>query len=84
MKKLLLKISERWKSETPKLWKRVRNIATAIGVISTAILTAELAAGIDVSDTYKKLLAYGIAIGAGVGAISQLQKQKDKDDENNG
>jgi len=82
MKKLLLKLSERWKSETPKLWKRVRNIATTVGVISTAILTAELAAGIDVSDTYKKLLAYGIAIGAGVGAISQLQKQKE--DENKG
>lgn len=68
------KIKELWVAETPKIWKWVRNMAATVGAVATAVLAAESAAGINVTDGSKKLLAYGIAIGAAVAAIAQLHK----------
>ena len=76
---MIKNIKQRWLSQTPKFWKLIRNAAAVIGAVSTAILTAETAAGIDLSSSYKKLLAWGIAIGAGVAAFSQLQKTNKND-----
>lgn len=84
MEKKWKKIKQLWAAETPKIWKWIRNTATVIGAISAAILTAETAAGIDLTDTVeKKLLAYGIALGAGVAAYAQLhQKNQNEEDKN--
>ena len=68
------RISERWRAETPVMWQRARNISASIGVVSTAILTAETAVGVGIDDFYRKLLAWGVAIGAGVAAFSQMQR----------
>ena len=69
------KIKQRWMAETPRVWKFVRNFSASVGAISTAILTAETAAGVELPEIYRKLLALGIAIGAGVAAFSQMHQK---------
>jgi predicted cation transporter len=76
---MIRNIKKLWLSETPKLWKYIRNISASISAIATAILAAETAAGIDLSNKYKDIIALCIAIGAGISAFSQLHKTK-KDD----
>lgn len=74
---MLKKVVDRWRAETPRLWRYVRNASAMVGAVSTAILTAETAVGVDISDGFKKLLAWGVAVGAGMASIAQLHKKND-------
>ena len=74
MKKIMNRFIDIWKSETPKIWRIIRNISAILGSMAGAVLTAEMSAGIEINGEWKHILAWGIAIGAGVAAFSQLHK----------
>lgn len=80
MKKLLLRIKERWNAETPRLWKWVRNASATIGTVSTAILVAENTAGGIMSHTSATLLSWGVALGAGMAAFAQTREKGGSDE----
>lgn len=76
---MIRNIKQLWLAETPKIWKMIRNIAVTISAVSTAILAAETAAGIEMQNKYKDILAWCIAIGAGISTFSQLHKSNEND-----
>lgn len=72
-----MKIVERWKAETPRIYKRLRNVTASLAAMALAAQTAVTAAGIEIGPMWTKIFAYTIGIGAAIAAMSQLQKKDD-------
>jgi ABC-type protease/lipase transport system fused ATPase/permease subunit len=64
-------VKKRWKSETPKFWKKVQKISIAAGVLGGAILAAPVALPVAVVTVGGYLVAVG-SVGA---TLSQLTKE---------
>jgi ABC-type protease/lipase transport system fused ATPase/permease subunit len=64
-------VKKRWKSETPKFWKKVQKISIAAGVIGGAILAIPVALPVAVVTVGGYLVAVG-SVGA---TLSQLTKE---------
>ena len=64
-------IKKRWKSETPKFWKKVQKISIAAGVLGGAILASPIALPVAVVTVGGYLVAVG-SVGA---TLSQLTKE---------
>ena len=64
-------VKKRWKSETPKFWKKVQKISIAAGVLGGAILAAPIALPVAVVTVGGYLVAVG-SVGA---TLSQLTKE---------
>ena len=64
-------IKKRWKSETPKFWKKIQKISIAAGVLGGAILAAPVALPVAVVTVGGYLVAVG-SVGA---TLSQLTKE---------
>ena len=64
-------IKKRWKSETPKFWKKVQKISIAAGVLGSAILASPVALPVAVLTVGGYLVAVG-SVGA---TLSQLTKE---------
>lgn len=77
MGRIMQKLKNRWKAETPTLYKKLRNVMTALAAMALAAQTAVTAAGIEIGTTWTKIFAYTIGISAAVAALSQLTKSKD-------
>ena len=67
----LRELKNRWKSETPKFWKKVQKISIAAGVLGGAILAAPVALPVAVVTVGGYLVAVG-SVGA---TLSQLTKE---------
>lgn len=67
----LKELKNRWKSETPKFWKKVQKISIAAGVIGGAIIAAPVALPAAVITVGGYLVAVG-SVGA---TLSQLTKE---------
>ena len=64
-------VKKRWKSETPKFWKKVQKISIAAGVLGGAILAAPVTLPVAVITVGGYLVAVG-SVGA---TLSQLTKE---------
>lgn len=67
----LKELKNRWKSETPKFWKKVQKISIAAGVLGGALLAAPVALPAAVVTVGGYLVAVG-SVGA---TLSQLTKE---------
>lgn len=62
---------ERFFEETPKYFKKVRNIAASIGGASGAVLAANELSSLGISDSLIAILEYCVVVGIFVAALAQ-------------
>lgn len=72
------KLISKFKADTPKIAKRVRNIAAGISGCALAIMTALLAAQSNVPEWFNKIYPYLIGIPAAIAFVSQFSSKKDE------
>lgn len=77
MKKIYKRFIERWKSETPVLYKKIRNISGSLAATAAGVKTAIDGAGIEISPMWIKVFAYVIGISTFIALSSQLTKKKE-------
>lgn len=71
MKKLI----ERWMSELPDFWRKVRNIAITLAASCTAVFLANNSMNLQLPAVLITVCKYGIAVGAATGVNAQLTKK---------
>lgn len=76
--KMLNKLLSKFKADTPKIAKWVRNIAAGISGCALAIMTALLAAQSNVPEWFNKIYPYLIGIPAAIAFVSQFSSKKDE------
>lgn len=76
--KMFNKLISKFKADTPKIAKRVRNIAAGISGCALAIMTALLAAQSNVPEWFNKIYPYLIGIPAAIAFVSQFSSKKDE------
>ncbi len=76
--KIINKLLSKFKADTPKIAKRVRNIAAGISGCALAIMTALLAAQSNIPEWFNKIYPYLIGIPAAIAFISQFSSKKDE------
>lgn len=74
---MLKEIAKRWKSETPKFWKKVRRIGITVGAVGGVLATAPVAlpAGL------VTIGGYLVTAGSLTAALSQLTVKDNTEDE---
>lgn len=75
---IINKLLSKFKADTPKIAKRVRNIAAGISGCALAIMTALLAAQSNIPEWFNKIYPYLIGIPAAIAFISQFSSKKDE------
>lgn len=75
---ILNKLLNKFKADTPKIARWVRNIAAGISGCALAIMTALLAAQSNVPEWFNKIYPYLIGIPAAIAFISQFSSKKDE------
>jgi hypothetical protein len=66
-----MSLKERWKSKTPKFWKKVQRIGVALGVIGATIVAAPVV----LPASLVTAAGYMIAAGTVTATLSQLTKE---------
>lgn len=74
MKKFFIEIKKRWKSETPKFWKKVRKFAVRLIIAAAGIWTVNSTFGLGLPEIIIEVCKYAIAIGGAMGIQAQLTK----------
>lgn len=69
---------EKFKSDTPKIARRVRNISAAISGCALAIMTALLAAQSNIPEWFNKIYPYLIGVPAAIAFISQFSSKNNE------
>lgn len=69
----------RWRAETPKVWRWVRNVSATLSAMAVASYTAITAVGIVVSPTWASVFAYVIGVTAAIAALSQFTSKSKTD-----
>lgn len=80
-KKTMNIIAKLWidfKSDTPKIARRVRNVAACISGCALAVMTALLAAQSQIPDWFNKIYPYLIGAPAAIAFVSQFSSKKDE------
>lgn len=75
---VLNKLWNKFKADTPKIAKRVRNVSAAISGCALAIMTALLAAQSNIPEWFNKIYPYLIGVPAAIAFISQFSSKKDE------
>lgn len=75
---MIQKLWRKFKADTPKIAKRVRNIAAGLSGCALAVMTALLAAQSDIPNWFNKIYPYLIGVPAAVAFISQFSSKKDE------
>lgn len=78
MNKIIERLWANFKADTPKIAKRVRNIAAGISGCALAVMTALLAAQSQIPDWFNAIYPYLIGIPAAIAFISQFSSKKDE------
>lgn len=76
MNTIIKKLWRKFKSDTPKIARWVRNISAGISGCALAIMTALLAAQSPIPDWFNKTYPYLIGIPAAIAFISQFSSKK--------
>ncbi len=66
---------ERFKSESPVFFKKLKKYALSIGGSSAAVLIVNASMGLNLSQTLVTVLGYVVAACAAIAGTSQLTKQ---------
>jgi hypothetical protein len=72
---MLNEIKERWKSETPIFFKKLRNMAMTLGSSATALWLTNESMSLHLPDGVMNVCKYTIAACAAMGITSQLTKE---------
>jgi len=71
------KLKDRWNSETPIVYKKIRNISVSLSGSATALLAVSSTANIIVPVILIKAASWVIIVGAVTAGYSQLQTKKE-------
>lgn len=72
---MLNTIKERWKAELPDFFKKLRNLAIALGVSATSVWVTNTTMDLKLPEKVMDICKYTIAIAAAAGMTSQLTKK---------
>lgn len=78
MNTIIKRLWASFKADTPKIAKRVRNIAAGISGCALAIMTALLAAQSPIPDWFNNIYPYLIGIPAAIAFISQFSSKENE------
>jgi hypothetical protein len=81
MKKVIMEIRNRWKSETPKFFKGIVKIGLSISGVALAMHLAVIGAGAGEPQWWIDIYPYIIAIPAGMAATAKLTRDYGIDDQ---
>ncbi|MFD2697397.1 hypothetical protein ACFSQ0_05290 [Mesonia sediminis] len=70
-------VKDRYKSKTPKFFRKLRNIGLGITAVAGALLTAP----VSLPALVVTIAGYGLAAGAAISAVSQVVTGKEVEDE---
>lgn len=76
--KIIYKLWNKFKADTPKIARWIRNVAAGISGCALAIMTALLAAQSNIPEWFNKMYPYLIGIPAAIAFISQFSSKKDE------
>lgn len=69
---ILQTIKDRWNSETPKFFRKIRRLAITLGSSATAVWVANSSMGLNLDDIVLDVCKYTITCCAAMGLTSQL------------
>lgn len=75
---IIEKLWSNFKDDTPKIAKRIRNIAAGISGCALAVMTALLAAQSRIPDWFNTIYPYLIGIPAIIAFVSQFSSKKNE------
>lgn len=81
MKKVIMEIKNRWKSETPKFFKYIIKIGLSVSGVALAMHLAVIGAGAEEPQWWIYIYPYIIAIPAGMAATAKLTRDYGIDDQ---
>ena len=84
MKKIISILVERWKAETPKLYKLIIKFGMVISGSSLAMHLAMQSAGAIEPDWWVNIYPYLIAVPAGIAALAKFTKKENINTKENG
>lgn len=76
--KIINKLWTKFKADTPKIAKWIRNISAGISGCALAIMTALLAAQSYIPEWFNRVYPYLIGVPAAIAFISQFSSKKDE------
>ncbi len=75
---IINRLWEKFKADTPKIARWVRNVSACISGCALAIMTALLTAQSNIPEWFNKIYPYMIGIPAAIAFISQFSSKKDE------
>lgn len=81
MKKVIMEIKNRWKSETPKFFKGIVKIGLSVSGVALAMHLAVIGAGAEEPQWWIDIYPYIIAIPADMAATAKLTRDYGIDDQ---
>ena len=75
MKKLIVILKKRWQAETPRLYRRIRNLSMGISGCAVAINAALMAAGARVPEWICTVYPYLVGVPAAIAFVLQFGEQ---------
>ena len=79
MKKFLTHIVDRWRAKTPKIFKRIIQVALAISGMAIAINAAMATANATAPAWWDIVYPYVVGVPAGMASVAKLTQKYDKD-----
>lgn len=67
-------LKERWKSETPVFFKKVRNLMVTLSTMATSVLAVGSIPNISMPELVTKVASYILIASAAIGVTAQLTK----------
>lgn len=77
---MMKELVERWKSELPLFWKKVRNLSLSIGASAVAVLTADVTFNLTLPLIIIEICKYIVAICAAIAGSAQFTKVDNKEE----
>ena len=72
--KSLQELKDRWKAETPELFKKIRGLSIKVGVAAAAIWMVNSSMGLALDPAILAVCKYSLAVCAATGLMSQITK----------
>ena len=76
-------IKDRWKAESPILFKRITSIGCTISAIAISVNLALAASGANEPQWWVNIFPYLVGIPAGMAAVAKLTKENGRQDNQN-
>ena len=82
MKKVIMEIKNRWKSETPKFFKGIVKIGLSVSGVALAMHLAVIGAGAEEPQWWITIYPYVVAIPAGMATTAKLTRNYGIEEQN--